>query len=467
MGERPAWTTAFAAFAIFTGFAGDFWRNLVTWYGFGAIALGILGVSIWLLTRKRPLPRLSHLPAPLLLFVVWCGASVIWSAYRFETTLGWLIQIITAITALALAVTLSKVEFVRALSWAMRAIVGLSLLFEVAVAIFFPDGVLPLSYFIIPGFLDQVSGVPGADIHSVPPGLLWSQGHIFAGAAIQGILGNRNLIGMVALLCVIVVGVQWRAGMLSRWSGATWTVVSLAVLALSRSATAIVGLAVVAFAVVLIVIARPLSSARRWLLYGVVGAVMASMIAFIGLNSDEVFGLINRTGDLSGRGDIWASVAAIAEQHWLLGLGWISYWAPWLTPFKDLFVLDGVHFLQAHNAYLDAWMQVGLVGAITFGTLVVSTLIRTWWLAIDRPQTDAVGSRAIPVTSVLAFLIMVALAVQSLTESRLLIEGNWLLLCYFAIYSKLRVQDLPALPRRTLPAHTGPILLAEREAIED
>ena len=27
----------FAALALFTGLAGDFWRNLLSWYGFGAI----------------------------------------------------------------------------------------------------------------------------------------------------------------------------------------------------------------------------------------------------------------------------------------------------------------------------------------------------------------------------------------------------------------------------------------------
>ncbi|MFD0996008.1 hypothetical protein HNR16_002446 [Pseudoclavibacter chungangensis] len=449
--------TAFAAFAIFTGFAGDFWRNLLTWWGFGVIVVLVFVAAVILFVRRRPPLRFSHLPAPLVLFVAWCTISVAWSAYRPETLLGSAAQLITAFVGLTIAVTVSKVRVLRALSIAMRAIVGLSLVFELIVALFFPKGVLPL-YMLLPGALDSLSGIPGATIDTVPGGFKWSQGHLFSNAAIQGIVGNRNLLAMVALLCIIAVAVQLGAGQLKRWQGIAWLATAVVTLALCRSMTAFAAFGIVAFAYLLVRIARPLPNSLRWIMYGIVGTLMVIGVSFVVLFNNELFALINRSSDMSGRGDIWWAVSQIARDHWVVGLGWVSYWAPWVEPFSDLQVVDGITYLQAHNAYIDAWMQVGVIGAGLLVALMLSTLVRSWWLAIDRPQYGADDGFRIPPTAVLAFLVTVALAVQSLTESRLLIEGNWLLMCYFAIYSKLRIQDLPALPRRTLPDHTGPIM---------
>ena len=455
-GEDPR-LVAFGAFALFTGFAGDFWRNLTTWWGFGAVALVVFVGALVVLARKRPLPRVSHLPIPLVAFLAWCLVTTIWSAYRLETLAGSVIQVTTATVGLALAVTFTKPMFVRAMSLAMRAILGASLLFELLVAIAFPGGVLPV-YLLLPGALETWSGVPGATIDTVPAGFQWSQGNLFAPAAIQGIVGNRNLLAFVSLLAIIAVAVQWAAGQLTRWHAVPWLVIGVFTLLKCRSMTVIAATAIVAVAVLLIRLARPLRTRQRWVMYAVVAAVGAGCVAIVARFNTELFALINRSSDMSGRGDIWWEATEIAWQHPVGGIGWISYWAPWVEPYRDLLVIDGIRYLQAHNAYIDVWMQTGLVGAVLFIALVLSTLIRSWWLAIDRGQH---GNAPIPHVATFAFLAMVALAVQSLTESRLLIEGNFLVLCYVAISSKLRMQDLPALPRRTLPALTGPIAVVD------
>ncbi|GGA65239.1 hypothetical protein GCM10011490_14890 [Pseudoclavibacter endophyticus] len=461
LGDNP-WLLAFAAFAIFTGFAGDFWRNLTSWYGFGAVSLAVLVGAVVILINKRPLPRLHHLPFPLLLFMAWCLASTIWSAYWPETLLASLVQLVTVVVGLAIAVTLTRPMLLRALSLAMRTIVGMSLVFEVIVEAFFPNGVFPL-YMLAPGVLESLTGDPGATFETAPPGFKWSHGHIFSGAAIQGIVGNRNLLAMIALLAAIAVTVQLLSKQLGRWNALIWLVLSLATVLLSRSMTVIVACGVVAFAALLIWIARPLRTRHRWMLYGAVAVAMVVCGAIVARFHADLFALINRSSDMSGRGDIWWAVTQLAWEHWLAGLGWISYWAPWVEPFKGMLVVDGVQYLQAHNAYIDVWMQTGLIGVVPFVLLVITTLIRTWWLAIDGEQYR---DNRIPHSAMLAFLVMVALTVQSLTESRLLVEGNWLLLSSLAISSKLRVQDLPALPRRTLPAMTGPITVIDASTLE-
>ena len=52
--------------------------------------------------------------------------------------------------------------------------------------------------------------------------------------------------------------------------------------------------------------------------------------------------------------------------------------------------------MHAHNAWLDGWLQVSILGLIIF-----------------------------------------ALLVQSLTETRSLVEGEWLLLVFFAVRAKI------------------------------
>ena len=459
-GDRA--TVAFGVAALFTGIAGDFWRNLLGWWGFGIVVGLLLADSIWQFARTRPLPRLVHYPIPLLLFSGWCLVTVLWSQYRPETLLGWAVQAVTIVIGASLAISLTKPMLLRALSLAARIVVAMSLAFELMVAIWFPRGVLPL-YMLQPGVLEQLTGIPGAGVDQAPGAFFWSQGFLFHGAAIQGINGNRNLLAMAALLALIAIGVQWYAGQLGRWHALAWGTVSLGTMLLCRSMTAMAALAIVACAAVLVAVARPLTNRRRWGLYLLVGALMLVTAGIIVRFNAEIFGLINRSSDMSGRGDIWWEVSRIASEQPITGIGWISYWAPWVEPYKGLLVIDGVQYLQAHNAYIDAWMQTGLIGAGVLVLLVLSTLVRTWWLAIDRgPYRD----QPIPTTAVLGFLVMVALTVQSVTESRLLIEGNWLLLCILAISSKLRIQDLPALPRRTLPAHTGPITIVDRRTLE-
>ena len=52
-------------------------------------------------------------------------------------------------------------------------------------------------------------------------------------------------------------------------------------------------------------------------------------------------------------------------------------------PFDDLVVIRGVTYLQAHNAWLDVFLQLGVIGLIVLLALVLSTLARSWTIAAD------------------------------------------------------------------------------------
>jgi O-antigen ligase len=136
-----------------------------------------------------------------------------------------------------------------------------------------------------------------------------------------------------------------------------------------------------------------------------------------------LLGLLGRSEDLTNRLDIWAIVGNLAAQRPVAGWGWVSYWAPWVEPFDDLVVIKGVTYYQAHNAWLDIFLQLGIIGLVVIGLLVLTTIVRTWSFALDGPK----GSALVPTA------LLVAILVQGLAESRLLIEIGWALLVIVSI----------------------------------
>ncbi len=44
---------------------------------------------------------------------------------------------------------------------------------------------------------------------------------------------------------------------------------------------------------------------------------------------------------------------------------------PWAAPFDNLAFRNGVRQLQAHNAWLDVWFQLGVIGVAIFAAFIV------------------------------------------------------------------------------------------------
>lgn len=442
-------------------FAGDLFRYTIGWVGYGVIVALVVSLAAVLVIRARPPLKLRHLPSGLIAFILWCLLSVVWSHYRLETLAGSVIQCATAFVGLAMAVTLTRFQFVRALGVGMRVIVAASLLFELFAAIFAPKGIIPPTY-LRPGALESLLATDSIP-DPLPNGYLWTRSDLFEGGPLQGIMGNRNLLAMVALIALIVTAAQ----LFDRAIGKTHAIIAMSLAAvtilLTDSATVYVALTFVVFAVILVLLGRRLRRRWRWVMYAVVGVGLTTGSYIAVAFNQQIFALMNRSSDMTGRGDIWRAVFDLGSQAPAIGIGWISYWAPWVPEFHNLAVIQGIAYHQAHNAFFDVWMQVGFIGMALFIGLVFTTFIRTWWIAINRPDTPLVSSgrdarhRHLAGITAVPFFIMVALVVQGMTESRLIIEGGWLLLSYFAIYSKLRVQDVSILPRHTVADRTGPI----------
>lgn len=424
---------ALAALTLFTLLAGDFFRYLLSWFGWAAIVALLLGAWVTLAIRSRVDPR--RVPIALAAFLALSVASTVWSAYPLTTLLAVVTTLATAFGGVMMAATLTLDQVIRALGVAVRWIIGLSLAFEFIVGALIRGPVLPF-------WVDYEPPIPRA--------FYWSRGELFevlGDGRIQGIVGNANLLAAAAALGLIVFAIQLIDRRIPRVTAWFWVGASVVTLLLTQSATVTVALAGCGFTLGIVVAARRLARRERSMLYAAaVGTGVLGTVASMALR-EPLLALLGRSGDLTNRVDIWAAVIELWQERPVGGWGWISYWAPWVEPYNDLAVINGVTYLQAHSAWLDILLQLGVVGLALFTVLVVTTVLRCASWSIDPAEGEVQHS---PALRAFPALLVTLLIVQSFAESRLLIEGGLLLFTYLAVAS-MRAGLPPIAPSPPLP----------------
>lgn len=413
----------FATVVLFTGIAGDFWRNLIYWQGYGVIVVIIAALAITILVRNRSQFHPSTLPYPLLAFLLLAFLSISWSFYPGFTTLGACVQLVTTAAAVTVALTLSWPDLLTVLGWVFRLVLGLSFIFEFIVAAFIRHPIYPV-------WVE----------HQAHPAQLvyWSRNLLFHGGKIQGIVGNSSLLAMAALLGLIVFVLQLASKSVHRWNGWLWLAVAAVTIAITRSATIFIAIVVVAVVALAALAVRragtPRARNNTYVAFGI-GIIVLAIVGFV-LRS-PILNLLGKSDSGTGRTEIWHEVIALAQQRPIEGWGWLSYWIVWIAPFNTLKRAGGVQPPHAHDAWLDVWLQVGIIGLIVFCALVLATLVRSWLLGVDRVIT-APGQRGVySWVALLPILVLTAQLVQSIAESRILLEGGWMLLVIWSVKTKL------------------------------
>ncbi|GAA1226918.1 O-antigen ligase family protein [Rhodoglobus aureus] len=429
--EHPRARAWYLALSLLILFGGDAWRYSVGWVGWGVAAVALAAASVVILVQSRNRWSIGGLPYPFVAFMALATVSLAWSQYPAASALGLLTTWLTVLGALALAMSFTWQELLNGLARVLRILIAVSLVFELVVATIVRGPILPWT-------TQPEVAVPGYD--TIPKMLYWSRNELFEtfdDGRIQGIVGNANHLGFLALLGVIAFSIQWATGSISRRWSITWIALATLTLFFTRSATVTVALAAVALTAVglLVIRNRRTERARRWSAVGFVALAGAGIAIGFALRG-TIFGLLGKSSDLTGRADIWQTVIGLAEQRPAFGWGWISFWMPWAEPFKGLVIRNGVVQVQAHDTWLDLWLQLGIVGVVVFGALVASALLRAWLAAVDRPRTVPGATDSYSALTLLPILVMVALIVQSIPESRLLGEYALAMLVIIAVKTK-------------------------------
>lgn len=374
------------------------------------VTVALVAVAFWSNNWRQLRP-------PLLIgaFVALAALSVLWSATRAVTALAVLALLITTYMAMVTARGSTSADFMLRLYRGLQISLAMGIIFELVVALLFLEEVTPLM-----NDLTALAG-EGSGVKEV----IWSEGLLFQGGPIQGFVGNRNPFGAIALFLVVVTFILMLERRIGRTEGWATIGAAIGVHLLTQSATVTAAaIYLVAIAASAIVIRTVPLRYKRTLSFGVLA--LSAVAAILTLKyRNEIFSLLGRDSDLTSRTEIWDDVVEFAVQR-PDGWGFVGYWPIWAHPYSEMGTeVKWVRPTHAHNAFLDAWLQLGLIGLVLLvGMLVL--LFGSAWRLVERAGK---GDTYIPLGWA---LLTVALALQALTESRILVEGGWFL--FVALY---------------------------------
>ena len=419
-------TKTFVYVGIFTLLAGDAVRYTISWPGYAALALVMGAITVFWLIKHKPKQTIGQMPWPLTALLALMVVGSIWSNYQLVSLGVSIVQLLQTGFALIVAAAFSWREILRILANTIRFILGASLLFELYAAVIVRGPVPPI-------FKLYEGDTPPA------PDYYWTRGNLLNGGRIQGILGNSNILAYVAMLGLILFLTEFALRSISRGLSALSALAAIGALVDAWSMTINFALAGVLVAAIVSIAAEGKDKDTRHRYYRaawwITGVSALIVLAF----RVQIFTLIGKSPDMTGRTTIWKAVLELIDERPLQGWGWISYWIPFLEPYQGLVVMHGVPFLQAHNAFLDVWLQLGIFGLGLFIGLLGYTFVPLWRLAVRHTSPLYLWP----------ILVFVGLIVQNLTESRMLIEIGWMLLVLFAV--KVYDPEETLEPREELP----------------
>jgi O-antigen ligase len=402
--------TYLAYVALFTLLAGDAVRYSVGWWGWGAVLVTLFGFTLYYFFTGEPKRILKQIPWPLIALLVLMPISIIYSNYQMFSAIASFAQYATSLFALFLAAAFSWRHLLRIFSNVVRVILTASLLFEFVAAAIVRGPIAPI-------FKNYEGDTPPASAY------YWTRAHLFDGDRIQGIVGNSNILAFIAMIGLVVFAIDYAVSATPKWLSASSFALAAAMLLLSKSAGVAFAVAAIAVAATVALIVEGKDRDLRHRIYRWVWACAGVVSIVVLINRAEVFTFFGKTPDMTGRSTIWKLVLGLIAERPIQGWGWISHWMPGVKPFEGLVVINKVPYYQAHNAYLDMWLQLGGIGLLLLLILVAMTFVKLWRLGVRHTNPLYLWP----------MLVFFGLLAQNLTESRMLLEIGWVLLVLMAV----------------------------------
>lgn len=193
----------------------------------------------------------------------------------------------------------------------------------------------------------------------------------------NGVTTQKNALGQTCMVCglgllwLLLDAVESREMPRRRLRITVYTLMLATALGLIVRANSMTSLSSLALAgVVLVVIAQRWVSTSRSTVHAVVwGAISLSVFAVFLDSAGSLLHSLGRNATLTGRTDIWRAVLALHTNP-LIGTGYESFW----LGDRLQFVWDATDkgILQAHNGYLEIYINLGWIGVMLLGALIVS-----------------------------------------------------------------------------------------------
>ncbi len=333
--------------------------------------------------------------------------SIIWSVNPAKTQIRSIALVGTSLFGLYIASRYSIREQLKLLGWAFGAILLMSVVFAVA----------------MPKY-----------------GLM---GGIHAGAW-RGIYVHKNLFSRVMVFSALVCGILGMEALVQRWLPWTGFGLSFCLLLLSRSSSSMINF-------VTLLMLFPLYSTLRWSYPVMIPMVMtivtigSSILLWFSANAVVVLNSIGKDATLTGRADMWPyMVDIIAKQPWL-GYGYSAVWIDWDSP--GAYVWRAAKWVtpNAHNGFLDLWLELGLLGVLVFAIDFGKTLFK----GITRLQLSNSAVEFWPL------LYLTYMVIANLGESSLLSRNDIFWVIYVTVSLSLAIAESSGIKLSTTTSRSG------------
>lgn len=382
---------AFTICAIAATFMIPLLRNLMGWPGVvGVLCTLVVLAVIVLIGRHEYIEWRGWWPLSVFAFIIWCAMSVVWSDYSIYSLVGVGYQVLVAILAMTIALSRDMIQIVRATGGVLRWLLSISLGLEMLSGIFLD---LPIPFLSI-------------------------EGNIAVGGPIQGIFVTRNLLGLVTVIALITFVIEWRTRSVDK--PVAFFSIGLAALCLLLTQSPVNQLLIlfVLVATLALIWLRTSPPERRRLIQGFL--LTASLLTIVGIYvlRFRLIDWLNAGSEFGVRYRLWRAAWDIVKTNFLEGWGWLGAWRSEVFPYMYINIVVDRQHASALNAYLDVYLQVGLVGIFLFLMLCMYAFLRSWNLASNRRS----------VVYAWPALVLVALLIGSAAESTILSGAGWLLL---------------------------------------
>lgn len=214
----------------------------------------------------------------------------------------------------------------------------------------------------------------------------WTYEPMYTGVAMQkNGLGQICLLAGIYFLWVLLVGRHDRTRLGGRLNVLLYLTMMLMIAWLMDKADSATSLACLILVAGILVVSRlpPLvRNPRRILTLGLTAVLLFGALEVFFDLSDSIIGLLGRDPTLTTRTDIWGGLLTMAGNP-LLGVGYESFWlgermqAVW-EEYKGI--------KQAHNGYLELYLNLGLIGVGIMVAAILAGLVKVRRaLGLDYP----------------------------------------------------------------------------------
>jgi exopolysaccharide production protein ExoQ len=324
-----------------------------------AVFLTLLIAGLIVLFRRGPqASKLLRVNAPIILFFLFCFASIFWSDYSFIAFKRWTKAIGDIVMVLIVFTDLDPEAALKRL-------------------------ILRVGYVLVPLSVLFIKYYPelGRSLNQ------WSWNYMYSGVST-----TKNGLGTTCLVCGLVP--LWRFFTVYRdkeqkrrgGKMLAYAVMVVMVLWLFVTADSMTSLSCFLMAGMLIMVTNMRAfEGKPWVAHFLLAVMLSlSLFALFFDTGGNLVGSLGRDATMTGRTGIWKAVLSVSGSP-LVGTGFESFWMG--ERLQRVWDLTAKGIQEAHNGYLEVYLNLGWMGIGLLGVVIVSGYRNA--IAVYRRNVDA------------------------------------------------------------------------------